>query len=46
MYNVMIIKDRKAKKLKSVSSYVKAYNQAMQLKKQGIRAYYIKVGNK
>jgi hypothetical protein len=42
MYNVMVIKDRKATKLMSFASRVNAYNKAMELKKQGIRAYCVK----
>ena len=46
MYNIMLIHNYRAKKIKQVKEVVDAINITIELKKQGQRVYYVKAGTR
>ncbi len=46
MYNIMLIHNHKAKKIKQVKDVVVAINLVTELKRQGQRVYYVKAGTR
>ena len=44
MYNIILIHNHQAKKIKQVKEVIDAINITIELKKQGQRVYYVKAG--